>query len=274
MKKMVSTLLASIMMMTGLPGYAETTTGNESGSIERTVKFFSANSPAKILCDGQTGELSVKYIQGETKPQYLIMSEKQTEVGFVTARFLVNDKETTHLSFIRGRLYGDSLVVLNTSAGEKEIHLNAFDENSYNPVLFSFRLVDEDPEGDFLIESWSAGNQTGEWIKIQEGRPVIAQTSLDAALKNEAEIFNLSLLSGKMLTSNSMNDKRSEISVKADYGTITIHGASGKKVQITNASGQTVANEWLNSDYKTMSVPAGITLVAVEGQPTMKVVVK
>ena len=66
----------------------------------------------------------------------------------------------------------------------------------------------------------------------------------------------------------------SSISVVAGNGTVTIKGAAGKKVTISNVLGQAVANVVLSSDNATISAPAGVVVVAVEGEAAVKAIVK
>lgn len=66
----------------------------------------------------------------------------------------------------------------------------------------------------------------------------------------------------------------SEVSVIATDGGVTIIGAQGKKVVISNILGQTVANTVLSSDNATIAAPAGIVIVAVEGEAAVKAIVK
>ena len=66
----------------------------------------------------------------------------------------------------------------------------------------------------------------------------------------------------------------SSISVTTTTGKVIINGAAGKKVTISNVLGQTVANTVLSSDNATISAPAGIVVVAVEGEVAVKAIVK
>ena len=66
----------------------------------------------------------------------------------------------------------------------------------------------------------------------------------------------------------------SEVSVVATTGAIIIKGAEGKKVAISNILGQTIANTVISSDNATISAPAGIIVVAVEGEAAVKAIVK
>ena len=66
----------------------------------------------------------------------------------------------------------------------------------------------------------------------------------------------------------------SEVKVIAGNGQITIMGAAGKKVVVSNILGKVVASQTISSDNATIAVPAGIVAVAVEGEAAVKAVVK
>ena len=66
----------------------------------------------------------------------------------------------------------------------------------------------------------------------------------------------------------------SSISVTTTTGKVIINGAAGKKVTISNVLGQTIANTVLSSDNAILSAPAGIVVVAVEGEAAVKAIVK
>ncbi|WP_297903583.1 DUF6383 domain-containing protein [uncultured Parabacteroides sp.] len=75
-------------------------------------------------------------------------------------------------------------------------------------------------------------------------------------------------------TSNDAIETESSINVIAGNGTIEIQGAAGKKVSVTNVLGKSIANTVLTSDNATITAPAGIVVVAVEGEEAVKAVVK
>ena len=64
------------------------------------------------------------------------------------------------------------------------------------------------------------------------------------------------------------------VTVIAANGGVQIIGAQGKKVVITNILGQTVANTVLSSDNATIAAPAGVVVVAIEGEEAVKAIVK
>ena len=64
-----------------------------------------------------------------------------------------------------------------------------------------------------------------------------------------------------------------EVKVVANNGSVVVKNAAGKNVVVSTILGQVVANEVLISDNATINVPAGIVVVAVEGE-SFKVNVK
>ena len=66
----------------------------------------------------------------------------------------------------------------------------------------------------------------------------------------------------------------SEVKVIAGNGQITIMGAAGKQVVVSNILGKVVANQMITTDNATIAVPAGIIAVAVEGEAAVKAIVK
>ena len=66
----------------------------------------------------------------------------------------------------------------------------------------------------------------------------------------------------------------SSVKVIAGNGQITIAGAAGKKVVVSNILGQVVANTVITSDNATIAAPQGIVVVAVEGEEAVKAIVK
>ncbi|RHO69324.1 hypothetical protein DW083_15190 [Parabacteroides sp. AF48-14] len=64
------------------------------------------------------------------------------------------------------------------------------------------------------------------------------------------------------------------IKVVAGEGNVQIAGAAGKKVVVSNILGQVIANTVVTSDNATIAAPAGIVVVAVEGEAAVKAIVK
>ncbi|WP_293740854.1 DUF6383 domain-containing protein, partial [uncultured Parabacteroides sp.] len=66
----------------------------------------------------------------------------------------------------------------------------------------------------------------------------------------------------------------SEVMVIAGEGQVTVAGAAGKKVVISNILGQPVANTVLTSDNAVIAAPQGVVVVAVEGEEAVKAIIK
>ena len=65
-----------------------------------------------------------------------------------------------------------------------------------------------------------------------------------------------------------------DVKVVALDGAVNVKNAAGKNVVVSTILGQIVANEVLTSDNATISVPAGIAIVSVDGEEAVKVSVK
>ena len=184
-------------------------------------------------------------------------------------------------------------------------------DGKHNNAAFSLRYVGDSETDGFLLESFDYGMEKdgelthyskigsfeGAWVKLQNGVPVLAQISDDAdkgnhdtddslvgnefyekkswdELLNQAAIFGLSEgTNGGNITAND-EITVSGVTVIAGNGQVTIMGAAGKQVVVSNILGKVVANQIITSDNATIAVPAGIVAVAVEGEAAVKAIVK
>lgn len=187
-------------------------------------------------------------------------------------------------------------------------------DGTHNNAAFSLRYVGDSETDGFLLESYDygikqadgtvkhyskIGSFEGAWVKLQNGVPVLAQISDDAdkgdhntgdslvddndfyekkawsELLNQAAIFGLSegTNGGDLDTANDEINV-SGVTVIAGNGQVTIMGAAGKQVVVSNILGKVVANQIITSDNATIAVPAGIVAVAVEGEAAVKAIVK
>ena len=158
--------------------------------------------------------------------------------------------------------------------------------NYHKDCVFSFRLVERgSPQKDFLIESETAyrGDSVearlpiiapcnGGWLKIQNGVPVISRSNSVNKIP-EGDLFNVEMTT-EYPSANEVAPTTTAVKVVAENGAVTVLNASGKRVVISNVLGQTVANTVLTSDRATVSAPKGVVLVAVEGEPVVKALVK
>ena len=87
-------------------------------------------------------------------------------------------------------------------------------------------------------------------------------------------IFNLYEGSEDDMATENEEISTSTVSVSAVNGGVVVKGAEGKTVVITNVLGQTVANTVITSNEATIAAPAGVVVVAVEGEAAVKAIVK
>ena len=161
-------------------------------------------------------------------------------------------------------------------------------EDKHHNYTWSFRYIDptkaaNEVEEDraFLIESNAVAPiapKNAVWIKNQNNCLVLsamdasfddAKTGGDAAL-----IFNIEKGAADDMATDNESISASEVSVVATNGAVIIKGAEGKTVAISNVLGQTIANTVITSSEATISVPAGVVVVAVEGEAAVKAIVK
>ena len=170
----------------------------------------------------------------------------------------------------------EQLKATNLKDGSLFANKIALNNNKHKNVVFQFRLVAED-NNRFLIESESdpemIAPEKGGWVKIQNGVPVIARFDDFNEAIAQAEIFDVN---DEIKYDATANDEIAVegVTVVAGNGQVTIMGAAGKNVTITNILGKVIASQVISSDNATIAVPAGIVAVAVEGEAAVKAIVK
>ena len=117
------------------------------------------------------------------------------------------------------------------------------------------------------------------WLKMHNGCLVLTdvRSTFDTAKTNGdgALVFN-AYVKGENDNTVTKNEEVAveNVTVIAGNGSVTVLGAAGKNVIISNILGQVVANTVLTSDNATIAVPAGIVAVAVDGEKAVKAIVK
>ena len=91
---------------------------------------------------------------------------------------------------------------------------------------------------------------------------------------DEEKALVVTLGAGDPTANESVADAVEGVKVVGGNGYVEIQGAAGKNVVVTNILGKVIANTVLTSDNQTINVPAGIVVVAVEGEEAAKAVVK
>ena len=182
-------------------------------------------------------------------------------------------------------------------------------DGKHNNVAFAIRYVGDAEEDGIMLESYDVataeaakshagiGSFTGAWVTLNgAGVPVLGKFysengnhdtgdtvngAVDATSRpvtgfgqviTQAAVFTMNATEGPATSIDPV--EVSNVSVIGGEGSVTILNASNKVVTITNVLGQTVTKTTVSSDNATISVPAGIVVVAVEGQKATKTVVK
>ena len=241
-----------------------------------------------------------------------VSNSSYTRVGFVPAvqygdTLLVLTGK--YASMTKEQLKNEGIEsMIATYKKEYPSFINYLNGDNHKNVTWSFRYVnpeaaavayEDGKEGEnnaFLIESnvYAAGEKyqtvkgnkdeaiapekAAAWLKMHNGCLVL--TDVNATFDNAktggdgALVFNAFQKTEKedMVTSN--DEIATEgVSVVAGNGTVTVQGAAGKSVVITNILGKVVAETVLTSDNATIAAPAGVVFVTV-GNETVKVAVK
>ena len=170
----------------------------------------------------------------------------------------------------------------------------AGDQHKY--ATWSMRFVDRanaanEVESDraFLFESMNSSLNEDEaqwiapekaaWLKMQNGCLVLSDEATSKFNEvvtggDDALIFNVEHVCGDQVAVDNEEIAVEGVSVVAGNGQVTIMGAAGKNVTITNILGKVIASQVIASDNATIAVPAGIVAVAVEGEDAVKAIVK
>ena len=205
--------------------------------------------------------------------------------GAIHSNKYINDKEADEtyvkLGFVWGYRTSDKLYLTEGQDFTKvkaEIDLSTRD---FNIAKFAFRYVNPTDADDksFKIQTayidynvakdakkadWEVTNDG--YLKTINGVVVVTK---DYA---RGEEFNLDAEESTPTANEGIAAEG--VSVVATNGAIIVKGAEGKNVVITNVLGQQIANTVVTSSEATIAAPAGIVVVAVEGEAAVKAIVK
>ena len=264
--------------------YADTAAGFGTWRPQFMLAVDAEKVPAGKYCPicGEEDCLHAIPTEGFIDGRYLVNLVDSVNAGRKDCAFQNYSGDTYYrLGFVQAKHVIDSLFI--TSTGDK-IELN----NTADKVCsFAFRYVDTKSDA-FTIETLytpatyytedddiPAGKYEGDvkdeavrgYVKFHNGIPVVTKEEA------EAEIFDLEVLENVIPTANE-GIATEGVSVVATNGAVIVKGAEGKNVVITNVLGQQVANTVVSSSEATIAAPAGVVVVAVEGEAAVKAIVK
>ena len=207
--------------------------------------------------------------------------------GEIHANKFINDKEADEtyvkLGFVWGYRTGDNLYLTEGQNFKKVKSVIDLNSRDFNIAKFAFRYVNaasNDENGAFKIQTRYVDYNSAIKVKDQKDRREnnngYLKTINGVVVVTEGvargEEFNLAAESSAPVANESID--ASAVSVIAKEGAVIVKGAEGKKVTISNVLGQTIANTVISSDNATISAPAGVVVVVVEGEAAVKAIVK
>ncbi len=154
---------------------------------------------------------------------------------------------------------------LKTTVDNKEVTVAAEANQNKGIVAgignFQFNIVKaDDAEDNYILRSVQGTNYV-----TSNNNVLVFTNDKDAAMRV--------IVSTEEAPTSNEGVAASEVKVVAQNGSVVVKNAAGKNVVVSTILGQEVANEVLTSDNATINVPAGIVVVAVEGE-SFKVNVK
>ena len=214
----------------------------DSVDAEAVTPSFFISKGGKMMVNGQFVEDQIKAKEAnfEISSEDALEQKKATVYGNYDASTSTNNKY--RLKFTEAtRAEGDTLMI-----NDKKVVSDAF----------KFNIV-EGENGGYVLKN---------------GSKYVGAVNEQLVMANKADAVVVEVAGAEAPTSNE-SVSASEVKVIANNGSVVVKNAAGKNVVVSTILGQVVANEVLTSDNATINVPAGIVVVAVEGE-SFKVNVK
>lgn len=219
-----------------------------------TAKIHATQPSYFILSGAKTGEGS------ELEGNFLrVMSDSANVEGYKA------DNGLTRLAFVPAKREATSDSLLVNYKNETLVKADSVDykgKNTGKIAQFQFKIQYTETEGEYIVE-----NAAGYLATYND---VLCLTD-GTANKGQAQLVKLTQVSAP--TANE-GVEVSEVKVIAGESQVTIVGAAGRKVVISNILGQRVANTVATSDNAVIAAPQGVVVVAVEGEEAVKAIVK
>ena len=221
---------------------------------EDTVETKAAEQPAERMFLFNATDSSTYFVEGSAQ-EYT--DRRYYLEGTMNSKAIFRPAILTGVDTIATTVEGKAVEVTNVVDKDGNVHTDALDN-----FKFYITLADEAVDDEYVIQS----KRDEYYVYALNG--ILGLTSN----KDLAMVFTLG---DEVPTANeSVADAVEGVKVVGGNGYVEIHGAAGKNVVVTNILGKVIANTVLTSDNQTINVPAGIVVVAVEGEETAKAVVK
>ena len=218
-----------------------------------TAKIDATQPSYFILSGAKAGEGS------ELEGNFLrVMTDSADVEGYKAANGLIR------LAFVPAKREATSDSLLVNYMNEKLVKADSvgYKGKGGDVKQFQFKIQYTDVDGEYIVENNAGFLATyNDVLCLTDGRDD----------KNTAQLIKLTTTSAP--TANE-GVEVSEVKVIAGNGNVQIIGAAGKKVVVSNILGQTIANTVITSSDAVIAAPAGVVVVAVEGEDAVKAIVK
>ena len=216
-------------------------------------------------------------------------------VNHIHSNVYTNESEAgeklAKLSFVEGFHTNDTLYL--TRKGGETVKIGMTDP-AFNVAKFAFRYVDSEAKTFKIQTIWKRylGNlntyetaedfaaaykknaDNADWVSSEGYLKWINGTVVVTKGYENGDVFGIEENVKRDPVANESINGAASFSVATIDGAVVISGAEGKNVTISNVLGQPVASTVITSSEATISVPAGVVIVAVEGEEAVKAIVK
>ena len=210
----------------------------------------------------------------EVRPTFTISTQQKARVDSTNSLFLSNSGKDfivdgsnlgDSVLFVEGLRFGanelrDSIAVMDSDA-----KLDTLTTAQAAPGIVALRKTAT--EDQFLIESNVDNGGITNLYLAQFNGVLFFQEDLGQALP-------FTVAKQAYMTAADEVAAPTQVVVVPTEGGVQVLNAAGKKVIVANLLGQVVANTILSSDNATIAAPAGMVVVAVEGEAAVKAIVK
>ena len=179
---------------------------------------------------------------------YVLEGTSSLKAFFHPAALIAEDTMTTVVK-------GKEVTVVTEKADAAKNQINALKN-----FQFGIRLADEDVADEYVI--YSKANPSA-YLYSHNGKLGFGSATQALIVK----------LGEGDATANEAIAAENNVAVIAGEGVVTVKGAAGKQVVVSNILGQEFANKVATSDEETFAAAVGVVVVRVDGEAT-KVVVK
>ena len=172
------------------------------------------------------------------------------------------DEESNKAIFKSAKLNATADTLTTSIKGKETLVAQKADNKNVQGGLdkFKFQIIEAEEGGYYYIRQVGASKS---YLRNLNGK---------LTWSDKKEAVMVAIKDTEAPTSNE-GVSATEVKVVAQNGSVVVKNAAGKNVVVSTILGQVVANEVLTSDNATINVPAGIVVVAVEGE-SFKVNVK